>query len=306
MEEEDLKFPEKFYFIKINGRRSFFFGEEKIFLKDIPKNKVKNLPDLTEKYNEIIEKRKIVYPPGFCKIKIGAGYKYFLDGKKTAYSKIPNKKDIVDITIENFAKLEISKTGNVKNRNKYSEIREKFWNRTFKEENFNEFIISLQNEHQIKLDEINNSELSQEDKEIRIEIEKNKFLIYKCRVQSLWQQELKNRRKSAKAQEEFEKERAKREESWRQKYNPFEGAPRPRPPPVVPPSSGTSEEVRRMSHSFKQIEESRKLLDLLKIKTKAQWKKWILSNHPDRNPLADLQMVMKVNLAAEIFFQNKS
>ncbi|SPN79622.1 Hypothetical protein BRZCDTV_445 [Brazilian cedratvirus IHUMI] len=49
--------------------------------------------------------------------------------------------------------------------------------------------------------------------------------------------------------------------------------------------------------------QTKELFDSLGIKDEKDWKKWLLKNHPDKNPNADIDLVGMVNNRARVYFQ---
>jgi hypothetical protein len=72
---------------------------------------------------------------------------------------------------------------------------------------------------------------------------------------------------------------------------------KPVPPPKkpIPPLS---------KNPFIANLETKELFDSLNIKDEKDWKKWLLKNHPDKNPNADMDLVGIVNNRARLYFQN--
>lgn len=308
--EEEVEYPDGgFYYIIKNGRKAYFFKEEKITLSLIPKNKVKTLINFTEQYNRAQEKINIIYPPGYCKIKINGRFKYFLDGVKIAYSKIKDKKSIVDITEENLEKIQ--KTKKV---DKYGKQKNLFNNYT--QEQYEEYMRREKTIHEENLEKIMKENLSDLEKDKKIDIEKDIYIIHIARLESIWklifgrkEEQKKRHQEREKFEEEARKARdaeyARRAEQQREEKRKREEQERAYRQSSSSSSNFQDDEVKRRPFTYAQISDGKLLLDRLNIKTKQDWKKWLIRNHPDRNPDNTSDFVGRVNTAAEIQFQRK-
>jgi hypothetical protein len=140
----------------------------------------------------------------------------------------------------------------------------------------------------------------------RLTIEEDDLLEMEERMKKMEEKKRKLEEKMALLAKIIEEQKLKVEEK---KLNP----PPPPPPPKVrtrkskpvPPLKKPNEFPKKENtiNPFVAHLETKEFFDSLGIKDEKDWKKWLLRNHPDKNPNADMDLVGIVNNRARLYFQ---
>nr|WIL03076.1 hypothetical protein Cbor_327 [Cedratvirus borely]WIL03783.1 hypothetical protein Cplu_327 [Cedratvirus plubellavi] len=144
----------------------------------------------------------------------------------------------------------------------------------------------------------------------RLTIEEDDLLEMEEKMKKLEEKRKKLEEKIATLGKVIEEQKVKVEEK---KLNPPPPPPQPKvrvPKPArkskpVPPPKKPNEEIpkKEPSNPFIANLQTKELFDSLGIKDEKDWKKWLLRNHPDKNPNADMDLVGIVNNRARLYFQ---
>ena len=140
----------------------------------------------------------------------------------------------------------------------------------------------------------------------RLTIEEDDLLDMENRMKKLEDKKKKLEEKLALLSEAIKEQKIKVEEK---RLNPPPPPPQPkvkisRKNKPVPPQTKKPPPPPLSKNPLLASLQTKELFDSLGIKDEKDWKRWLLKNHPDKNPNADTDLVGIVNSRARLYFQS--